>query len=127
MALSKNYDVQTVAFGDKITYDSSFLFNENSTNFSLLYEHIKNKYHSTNLTDVIISSDGIVNRGKDLSYLSLSPNINFNTLLIGDTIEYDDLIIKSIKNNKYALLKNQFPIEVAIYSNTVILKISKFN
>ncbi|MAJ06587.1 MAG: hypothetical protein CL827_06980 [Crocinitomicaceae bacterium] len=116
-SLSNNYDVQTVAFGDKITYDSSFLFNENSTNFSLLYEHIKNKYHSTNLSDVIISSDGIVNRGKDLSYLSLSPNINFNTLLIGDTIEYDDLIIKSIKNNKYALLKNQFPIEVAIFSN----------
>ena len=41
ISLSNNYDVQTVAFGDKITYDSSFLFNENSTNFSLLYEHIK--------------------------------------------------------------------------------------
>ena len=38
-------------------------------------------------------------------------------MLIGDTIEYDDVIIKSIKNNKYALLKNQYPIEVAIFSN----------
>ena len=36
----------------------------------------KKKYHGTNLTDLVIASDGIVNMGKDLPYLSLSPNIN---------------------------------------------------
>lgn len=116
--LANNYDVETVTFGDKISCESSFLFDENSTNFNKLYDHIKNKYHSANLTDVIISSDGIVNEGKDLPYLFLSPNITFNSILLGDTIEYEDILIKSIKNNKYAILKNQFPIEIALFSNS---------
>ena len=116
--LANSYDVETITFGEKITYESSFLFDENSTNFNKLYDHIKNKYHSANLTDVIISSDGIVNEGKDLPYLFLSPNITFNSILLGDTIEYEDILIKSIKNNKYAILKNQFPIEIALFSNS---------
>ena len=52
--------------------------------------------------------------GKDLPYLSISPSISVNTILLGDTIQYDDIKIKSIKNNKYALLGNEFPLEVIL-------------
>ena len=115
--LREFYDLRTCVFGQKILKDTLFSFEDNSTNFDQLYSFINIKYHGTNLTDLVIASDGIVNMGKDLPYLSISPSISVNTILLGDTLQYDDIKIKSINNNKYALLGNDFPIEVALAAN----------
>ena len=115
--LRELYDLRTCVFGQKILKDTLFSFEDNSTNFDQLYSFINTKYHGTNLKDLVIASDGIVNMGKDLPYLSISPSISVNTILLGDTIQYDDIKIKSIKNNKYALLGNDFPIDVILFSN----------
>ena len=115
--LREFYDLRTCVFGQKILKDTLFSFEDNSTNFDQLYSFINTKYHGTNLTDLVIASDGIVNMGKDLPYLSISPSISVNTILLGDTFQYDDIKIKSIKNNKYALLGNDFPVEVTLTAN----------
>ena len=115
--LKEFYDLRTCVFGQKILKDTLFSFEDNSTNFDQLYSFINLKYHGTNLTDLVIASDGIVNMGKDLPYLFISPTISVNTILLGDTIQYDDIKIKSIKNNKYALLGNEFPLEVILAAN----------
>ena len=115
--LDKFYDVRTLVFGEDVYPDSNFNFTDNSTDFNQLYNFLNIKFHSSNISDLIIASDGIVNKGQDLPYLSISPSIFVNSLNIGDTNQYDDLKIKEIKNNKYALLENNFPIEVSIYSN----------
>jgi len=115
--LKEFYDLRTCVFGQKILKDTLFSFEDNSTNFDQLYSFINLKYHGTNLTDLVIASDGIVNMGKDLPYLLISPSISVNTILLGDTIQYDDIKINSIKNNKYALLGNEFPLEVTLAAN----------
>ncbi|MDG1439689.1 MAG: hypothetical protein P8Q16_02915 [Flavobacteriales bacterium] len=115
--LNNQYDVRTIGFGEEITMDSVFDFDNDETNFEKLYDYLNNKFHSVNFTDLVIVSDGIVNSGVDLPYLNLSPNISVNSILIGDTNQYHDLIVKSIKNNKYALSGNKYPIEISIYSN----------
>jgi hypothetical protein len=121
--LRKFYDLRTCVFGKKILKDTLFSFEDNSTNFDQLYSFINIKYHGTNLTDLIIASDGIVNMGKDLPYLSISPSISVNTILLGDTLQYDDIKIKSINNNKYALLGNDFPIEVTLAANNSFINV----
>ena len=115
--LREFYDIRTCVFGKKTLKDTSFSFEDNSTNFDQLYRFINNNYHGTNLTDLIIASDGIVNMGKDLPYLSISPSISVNTIILGDTIKYDDIKVKSININKYALLGNDFPIEISLAAN----------
>ena len=115
--LREFYDLRTCVFGQKVLKDTLFSFKDNSTNFDQLYNFINIKYLGTNLTDLVIASDGIVNMGKDLPYLSISPSISVNTILLGDTFQYDDIKIKSINNNKYALLGNDFPIEVTLAAN----------
>jgi hypothetical protein len=115
--LREFYDLRTYIFGQKILKDTLFSFKDNSTNFDQLYSFINLKHHGTNLTDLVIASDGIVNMGKDLPYLSISPSISVNTILLGDTLQYDDIKIKSINNNKYALLGNDFPVEVTLAAN----------
>ena len=115
--LREFYDLRTCVFGQKVLKDTLFSFEDNSTNFDQLYNFINIKYHGTNLTDLIIASDGIVNMGKDLPYISISPSISVNTITLGDTLQYDDIKIKSINNNKYALLGNDFPIEISLAAN----------
>ena len=115
--LREFYDLRTYIFGQKILKDTLFSFKDNSTNFDQLYSFINLKHHGTNLTDLVIASDGIVNMGKDLPYLSISPSISVNTILLGDTLQYEDIKIKSINNNKYALLGNDFPVEVTLAAN----------
>ena len=115
--LREFYDLRTCVFGQKILKDTLFSFEDNSTNFDQLYNFINIKYHGTNLTDLVIASDGIVNMGKDLPYLSISPSISVNTILLGDTFQYEDIKIKSINNNKFALLGNDFPVEVTMAAN----------
>ena len=115
--LREFYDLRTCVFGQKILKDTLFSFEDNSTNFDQLYNFINIKYHGANLTDLVIASDGIVNMGKDLPYLSISPSISVNTILLGDTFQYEDIKIKSINNNKYALLGNDFPVEVTTAAN----------
>ena len=83
--LSKYYDVRTCVFGSEVKSDTFFTFSDNYSNFENLYDFVSNKYRGTNITDLIIASDGIVNRGQDLSYLSLQPSISVNTVLLGDT------------------------------------------
>ena len=112
------YDIRTFTFGEKVVADTNFNFSDNSTNFNQLFDFLNNKFHSSNLSDIIIASDGIVNKGKDLPYLPINPSLSINTIVLGDTNQYKDLNIKSVKNNKYALLESKFPIEVSIFSNS---------
>jgi len=125
LLLNEFYDFRTFIFGEKVVADTNFTFSHNSTNFNQLYSFLNNKFHSSNLSDIIIASDGIVNKGKDLPFLSIPPSISVNSLLLGDTNQYMDLKIKSIQNNKYALLDNNFPIEVSIFSNSNFKKAEK--
>ena len=115
--LSKDYDVRTYTFGNKCEEQSTFDFSSKATNLELLYSEIDNRFYSSNLTDLIIASDGLINLGKSSKYLDPPENIKIHALLIGDTVSYPDLNIKSINHNKYTLSGNQFPIEVVLKSN----------
>ena len=115
--LNPYYDVRVIKFGDLVQEDSLFNFKAKSTNFNQLYNSLENQFYNSNLTDLIIASDGLVNLGKPVRYLKSPLNATINTLLIGDTVAYADLKIKSIYHNKYSLLENQFPIDVVIESN----------
>ncbi len=115
--LKPHYDVRLIKYGDKVQNDNKFNFKAKSTNFEQLYKSLENQFYNSNFTDLIIASDGLVNLGKQIRFLNLPFNITVNSLLLGDTIAYPDLLIKSINHNKYSLFENKFPIEVVFESN----------
>ena len=118
------YDIRLVSFGEKCKESDKINYNDNSSNIEALFDFMDNKYYSNNLTDVIVASDGIFNLGMSPEYLTLPPNLEVHPLLLGDTVYHPDLSIKSVKHNKYALLENNFPIEVTIFSNQSIDNVS---
>ena len=123
-SLRELYDVRIYTFGDKTKEESNFNYNSNSTNIENLYNEIENTFYSSNLTDLIIASDGIINLGSSPYYINTPKNITSHCVLLGDTNSYPDIRIKKINHNKYALLNNQFPIEAVLSSNTPCEKLT---
>ena len=63
-----------------------------------------------------MASDGIINAGKVNATLE-NTNVKIHTLLLGDTNTNPDVSIQKVRTNKYAVLNNNFPLEVVVKSN----------
>ena len=94
----------------------SFVFNHNQSNLGQLFTQVEEQFNTTNLTDLILASDGIINTGNANATFENS-KVNVHTILLGDTITISDVSIQKVKSNKYAVLNNNFPLEVLVKSN----------
>ena len=62
--LSDSYETRILTFGNQSVESDSFVFNHNQSNLGQLFVQVENQFNTTNLTDIIVASDGIVNAGK---------------------------------------------------------------
>jgi hypothetical protein len=118
--LKTKYEVISYSFGQEAKENNVYNYDESSTNTESLFNNLKNRFYGKNLTDIILSSDGIINNGNNPVFDNLVSDFSIHTIAIGDTSIYSDLSINNIKTNQYALLGNNFPVEV-------ILQAKKFN
>ena len=114
--LSDYYETRTLTFGNQSVESDSFVFNHNQSNLGQLFIQVENQFNTTNLTDIIVASDGIVNAGKVNATLDYT-TVKMHTLLLGDTNTNSDVSIQKVRTNKYAILNNNFPMEVVVKSN----------
>lgn len=98
--LDKNYDVETVLFGDQYT------------NISNVLNTISRQYYKKNVGAVVLLSDGIVNQG-------VNPELNIEnypfpiySVTLGDTVTYPSMTIKDVKYNKTVAANMLFPLRV---------------
>ena len=84
------------------------------SNIHNLLKDIENEYEGKNLAGTILLSDGIYNQGISPNYFSYTFPIL--TLGVGDTIEKQDLILKSVNYNKISYQGNQFILQAEIYN-----------
>ena len=90
----------------------SLQFNGDETNLSEAITNAKEEYYNRNLAGVLLISDGIHNKGIKPDNKNFRTNIF--TIGLGDTTSRNDLIINSVKINKTAYVKNDFPIKTTI-------------
>jgi hypothetical protein len=93
----------------------SIRFDKNKTDLSGLLQTVKSNFEGSNLTDVLLLSDGIVNHGISPAFVRFPFKVN--TLAVGDTIPELDLGIKDVISNRIAYLNNDFPIRAEIVAN----------
>lgn len=76
--------------------------------------NVVSEYEGKNLSNVILLSDGIYNSGSSPLYSSW--RVPISTVMLGDSIEHPDLILKNVAFNKIAYQGNRFPVraEVAV-------------
>jgi len=112
--LSEKFQIEYYSFGDKVQQLSdSIQFNGKQTNISTVFASLKEIYSSTQAPTVLLT-DGNQTYGQDYITSSLTYKQPIYPVVLGDSVLKTDLKIAHIQHNKYAFLKNEFPVEITV-------------
>lgn len=114
-AITEKYDVQLFSFAEEFQSLEKLDFNGNQSHIDGVANNLKQLYRNTSYP-VVLFTDGNQTMGNDYVY-SFQENTSVFPLVLGDTTTVLDLKINQINVNKYAFLKNKFPVEVFLQYN----------
>jgi hypothetical protein len=114
-ALRDKYDLQVYTFDEGFENGKEPDFKGKQTHISQAAQNLKQFYRNTNYP-VILLSDGNQTIGSDYVY-GFQQNTAVYPLVLGDTTTFPDLKVNQLNVNKYAFLKNKFPVEVFLQYN----------
>ena len=113
--ISEKYDVQLFSFDDEFQSLEQLDFKGNQSHIDGVAKNLKQLYRNTNYP-VVLFTDGNQTMGNDYVF-SFQENTSVLPVVLGDTTTVFDLKINQINVNKYAFLKNKFPVEVFLQYN----------
>ncbi len=114
--LNERFNIDTYVFGNDLKATDSITFTDKQTNVSSIFNELSQIYKTTNAPTLIIS-DGNQTYGSDYEFVSDRYDQPIFPIILGDTITYADLRIQRLNVNRYAYLKNRFPVEVILTYN----------
>ena len=94
---------------------SKINFSEGSTNFSKIFNYVKED--NSNISSVIIVSDGVITDGTNPLYTAEKMNIPVFTVGVGDTTRHKDIELKNILYNEYIYAQTPTTIQGTILNN----------
>lgn len=112
-ALNTKYDLHFYRFDShiqNITTVDDLDFSGKQTHIDKVSKYLQNLYKNKSYPSILIS-DGNQTHGMDFPFAFENQN-PVHTIVLGDTTTVLDLKIGQINANKYAFLKNKFPVEV---------------
>lgn len=116
---AKTVDVEFINLqGEEISLIDSVQQNYEISPINEVLQQIDKRYDSRKLSEVILISDGIYNRGISPDYFAYPFKIT--TVGIGDTALKQDIEIQQLRYNKVAYQGNKFPLEAEIIQNGFI-------
>ncbi|WP_395074964.1 hypothetical protein [Flavobacterium sp.] len=113
--LKDKYDVKLYTFDDDFYSGNPLNFKGKQSNIHKVAQNLKQLYRNQNFP-IVLLSDGNQTIGNDYVY-SFPQNNQVYPLVLGDTTSFLDLKINQLNVNKYAFLKNKFPVEVFLQYN----------
>ncbi|WP_159799948.1 hypothetical protein [Flavobacterium sp. MK4S-17] len=114
-SLQDKFDVQLFTFDEGFETGSAPDFKGKQTHIDQAAQNLKQLYRNRNYP-VVLLTDGNQTLGNDYIY-SFNQNTTVYPVVLGDTTVYTDLKISQLNVNRYALLKNKFPVEVFLQYN----------
>lgn len=113
--LKDKYDVQLFSFDDDFYTNKPLDFKGKQTNIHKVAQNLKQLYRNQNFP-IVLLSDGNQTIGTDYVY-SFPQHNQVYPVVLGDTTSFLDVKINQLNVNKYAFLKNKFPVEVFLQYN----------
>ncbi len=119
--VTDRFKITSYKFGSKLDILDSLSFTDKNTNISKSLLALKDIY-AREQTVTVLLSDGNQTVGEDYSYLKADQNNTIYAMVLGDTTKYKDISVGPILTNKYAFLKNKFPLEsyISYQGNTPV-------
>ena len=123
--LKNKFNINYYTFGESLNASDSITFSDKQTNISKAFTQLNQVYKQTTSPTLLVT-DGNQTYGNDYQFSSNSYKQPVYSIILGDTITYTDLKIQQLNINKYAYLKNKFPIEAILVYNGNSAISSKF-
>ena len=118
-SLNENFNVEFYKFGKDLAPLDSLSYNESQSNITNVFNGFSQIYKNT-ISPILLITDGNQTYGNDYEFSSLQFKQPIFPVILGDTITYSDLKIQQLNANKYAYLKNKFPVEIfVVYNGTI--------
>ncbi len=114
--LNTKFDITTYTFGNTLKATDSITFSEQETNIDNVFNQLSQVYKNETAPMLLIT-DGNQTYGNDYLYTASNYKHPIYPIILGDTVTYTDLSIQQLNVNKYAFLKNQFPVECIVTYN----------
>lgn len=124
-AIKDKYDVQLFSFDEELKPFRQLNFKGTQSNIDGVSKYCKQLYRNT-AHPIVLFTDGNQTMGNDYVF-SFNENTTVFPVVLGDTTSVVDLKINQINANKYAFLKNKFPVEVVLQYNGNQSITSKFS
>ena len=124
-AIKNKFNINYYTFGESLNASDSITFLDKQTNISKAFTQLNQIYKQTTSPTLLVT-DGNQTFGNDYQFSSNSYKQPIYSIILGDTITYTDLKIQQFNVNKYAYLKNKFPIEAILVYNGNSTISSKF-
>jgi len=115
-SLNENFNIEYYTFGNDLKPLDSLTFNETQSNITTVFDNLSQIYKNA-VAPIVLITDGNQTYGRDYEFESLHYKQPIFPIILGDTITHSDLKIQQLNVNKYAYLKNKFPVEIiTVYS-----------
>ncbi len=111
--LNNKFDISFFRFGSDFDQLDSLSFLEKNTNITKALTAVHDLYKDQTAPTLLIS-DGNQTLGRDYEFTGSTLKNQIYPLILGDSIHYTDVKIEQLNTNRYAFLKNQFPVEVIL-------------
>ncbi len=111
-SLNNKFDINYYSFGTELKLNDSLDYSDTQTNIYDGLQTIGN-LNKQKENPVILISDGNQTIGNDYEYANIQKPVY--PLVIGDTLQYEDLSISQLNVNRYSFLNNQFPVEAILF------------
>jgi len=114
--LNEHFNIVYYKFGNSFETIDSLSFNDSQTNLASVFNDLSQIYKNTTSPTLLIT-DGNQTYGSDYEFVSQNYKQVVFPIILGDTTTYSDIKIKQLNVNKYAYLKNKFPVEIITVYN----------
>lgn len=115
-ALNKHFNLVYYSVGNGIKPLDSVSFSESETNIDKAFRELSQIYRNS-VSPTVLVSDGNQTFGPDYQFSTQHYKQPIYSVILGDTVTFSDLKIAKLNVNKYAYLKNRFPVETVVVYN----------
>jgi hypothetical protein len=113
-SLDSEFEIKKISFGNEVKELLNFDYSENNTNFSDLFEFLKNNYGNSSNVQVILASDGLYNKGSNPRYDVQDVSFPIHSLQLGDTARIADVSVMSVKTNEIGFVNSKLPVRIGV-------------
>ncbi|TYA58959.1 VWA domain-containing protein [Formosa maritima] len=111
--LAEKFNVNQYAFGNQLNAIDSLNFNEQQTNLDKVFKELNQVYKQT-VSPTVLITDGNQTIGNDYYFTASKYSQPIYSVILGDSTIHADLKVQQLNVNKYAYLKNKFPVEAIL-------------